>query len=112
MSMRRRIVLTLDALDLECDGDPNAMQAMVTAEIEKNPQGEFASALQTLGIEPTIAALEKTRDQIVLPFMPRVVGDATAAEVAEGEKREAIREMVAKLVDAGAYRDRQPKVTI
>ena len=102
MSMRYRIVATLDAIDIECDGDRNAMQTVVTAEIEQNPQGEFASALRTLGIEPTIAALEEARDQIVPPFRPRVVGDATAASArpAEVAEREAIAKAVSSMLPA------------
>jgi hypothetical protein len=102
MSMRARIVATLDALDLECDGDRDTMQAMVKAEIAQNPQGKFASALRTLGIEPTIATLEEARDQIVPPFRPHVVGDATAASArpAEVAEREAIAKAVSSMLPA------------
>ena len=73
MTTRGRLVTTLDAFNLECDGDHTAMQAMLTAELARNPCGDFASALKLLDIAPTIEALEAARDALVPPFKPHIV---------------------------------------
>jgi hypothetical protein len=63
MTTRARLTATLDRLSRMCSGDRMAMQAMLTAEIERNPCGPFASALKLLDIVPTIEALEAARDR-------------------------------------------------
>lgn len=76
MTVRDRIVASLDAINLECDGDRAAMQTMLAAEVGNSPEGELASALALLGIAPTIEAIEQARDSLVPPFKPSIVDAA------------------------------------
>jgi hypothetical protein len=73
MTVRHRIVASLDAINLACDGDPAEMQAALTREVESNPNGELATALATLGIAPTLEAIEEARGKLLPPFKLRTV---------------------------------------
>ena len=105
MTIRARIVATLDALDLECNGDRADMQAALTAEIESNPKGELATGLKILSVAPTVAAIEELRDKIAPPFKPRVVGEPEP----EHEQRELQRAAIRLLVQMELQRETREK---